>query len=125
MEVLQARKVAIKHVYVGIVTTYLCFSLECGVVPFLGVLPSTLVAGCVKHRIAYMLWSLMGGVLFVLNAKAAVTTFTVEYINPGVFIVQVVQCVFSLFVVHAGYTTASAIMRQPVHPVESHQIGTP
>ena len=96
--------------------------------PFLAVLSSSLVACCCKHGVAFMHWSVIGGVLFVLHVIAAIVAVAEEAADTArfslVFLVQILLCGVNLLVVHRGCKTASAILRQLVSPVQS-QIGTP
>ena len=133
VEVENARKVALAHVFVEIVEDYLfCASAWCGAMLSLAMWSSGLVACCFKTRIGYLLWSLAGGVLFVSHAIVAIEAFLRDpdeyfftYWPPViVFFAQITLCGVSLHVAHTGRKTASVISRQSICPVET-QIGTP
>lgn len=132
VEVDGARKVAIAHVCIEIVVTVMfCTSAWCGLAMFIAAWSSGLVACCFKTRTAYLLWSLVGVLLFALHAIAAVAAVVAQddydYVAwpPAIVVgMQIILCGVCLHVVHTGCKTASAIKRQAICPVES-QIGTP
>lgn len=131
VEVGGARKVAIAYVFVEIVgILFFCYSTWCRVAISLVMWSSCLVACCCKTRTFYLLWSLVGGMMFVSHAVVAIRVIVRGanlcdhfVCSPQlIFFVQIILCCVSLRVVYTGCKAASAIMR--ISPAET-QIDTP
>ena len=65
-----ARNIAITHVVIEVVPVFVLFCMNGWYImaSFLGVISSSVVACCCKHRAVYWVWSCIGGVLTVLHA---------------------------------------------------------
>lgn len=127
VEVLQARTVAIVNICVEVVGGVHCGWMWCGVLSFLAVLSSSLVACCCKHNVVYTVWGSMGVLIGVMHVVAATEAMTAEseYGDPLILCVaQCILCGISLLVAYIGRKTALAITKRSIVPVET-QVGTP
>lgn len=124
MDMIQARNVAVTHLIVEIVAVFFCYTQLCGIMLFLAVLSSSIVACCCKQRSAFKFWSWIGGLLFVLHLSAAVGAFGGSYYSVSgfpflVFVLQMFLCGVNVLVVYLGCViTADLREREAIDPVE-------
>lgn len=111
-----ARHVAITHVVAEVVGVTICFSRWATTIFFVGVISSSVVACCCKHRGAFWTWSCFGFLLALLHAISAIEApaspsnyYWYDSDSTFCIVIQVVLCGISMLVVYYGCKTAYAL----------------
>ena len=113
VEVVHARNVAIAQIVVALAATYICLTPWCAITFLITVIPSSLVACCCKFRAIYLIWSLIGVLLVVMNvftAFDAKESLIYYFRDPKIlYVVQAIQCFVSALAAYCGCKTVLAL----------------
>lgn len=110
-----ARNIAITHVITEVVGLTICLS-RWATIFFVGVVSSSVVACCCKHRGVFWFWSCLGVLLALLHAISAIEApadpghyYWYDSDSTFCIVIQVVLCGISMLVVYYGCKTAYAL----------------
>ena len=113
VEVVHARNVAIAQIVVAVVATNICLTPWCDIIFLVAVIPASLVACCCKFRAIYLIWSLIGVLLVMMNVVTALNVednLIYHFFDQKIFyLAQAIQCFVSALVVYYGCKTILAL----------------